>query len=269
MALREKAYIQDCATIKKFSEDKYKFTYMKSCRNSGIELPEKENNKKPIKGTVNSTKLENNISRTKSIVNELALCNDWEYFCTLTISDERFNRFDLGKINRKISLFIRDYNKKHKSDIQYLLIPEKHQNGAWHLHGFFKGFHENELNLFTKGQKLPKYINDKLNKNEPIFDWQLYRDSFGWCCFEPIKNNEAAARYVTKYITKDLAKCVSTVNAHMYYCSKNLKRAELIKRGTLVEAIPWVDYENDYVKVCWFDLKKIALEDMTRRIIDC
>ena len=58
-----------------------------------------------------------------------------------------------------------------------------------------------------------------------------------------------------KYITKNLENCVKEVGAHMYYCSRGLKRAVEIKRGVLkVRDAPW-DYENDWVKIKWLDGK--------------
>jgi len=103
-------------------------------------------------------------------------------------------------------------------------------------------------------QPLPKYILDKLVQGEAIYRWDAYADKFGYCIMEPVRNAEAAAKYVTKYITKDLSRCVKEINAHMYYCSKGLKRAEVLKQGVIFERfneIAEIAYENEYVRVAW------------------
>ena len=40
-------------------------------------------------------KLDSSISRTKRVILEKALCNPWEWFCTFTISESKYNRKDL------------------------------------------------------------------------------------------------------------------------------------------------------------------------------
>jgi hypothetical protein len=99
-------------------------------------------------------------------------------------------------------------------------------------------------------KKLPKYIRDKLEDHQKIYDWNPYRERFGWVTLEPIRNKEAASKYITKYISKTLQTSVKELNANLYYCSKGLKRAIEIKRGILLTSIPF-DWENDFVKIAW------------------
>lgn len=85
----------------------------------------------------NEEKLPENVRRAKSKVFELALCNDFTYFCTLTFSPEKVkDRYDLEGCMKAFCKWLNNYNcRKASSAIQYLLIPEPHQDGAWHLHG--------------------------------------------------------------------------------------------------------------------------------------
>ena len=46
---------------------------------------------------VNDEKLENNIIRAKSKVLEYALCNDFEYFVTLTLDSKKMNRDNINE----------------------------------------------------------------------------------------------------------------------------------------------------------------------------
>jgi len=230
-------YENDVAILKKYG-NKSKLTLCRVLRKKGF-----DNKASFIKGTVNEEKLDNNISRTRSTIFELAICNKWELFITLTLNEKKYDRKDLEKFQKDLAQWFRDYSKKHQIKIRYLLIPEQHKDGSWHFHGFLQGLPMEHL---------------KTNKNGHL-DWFPYSDKFGFCSIDKIKNHEAVSKYVTKYISKNLSDCVKGLNAHMYYCSKSLNRSEVMKKGTLsANSIPW-DYENDYVKSCWFDQEASGL----------
>ena len=69
------------------------------------------------------------------------MCNDFDYFITLTLNPINIDTFDLDNFIRTFGQFIRDQRKKYSwGDIQYLLVPEKHKSGSWHMHGLIKIF---------------------------------------------------------------------------------------------------------------------------------
>ena len=231
------AYQHDVAILKNYN-GKYKLTLHKTLKTKGLEVDRKYS----AKGTVNDEKLDVNIIRAKSRIVELVLCNDWEWFFTITLDPKKYDRTDLEKFKKDFGQFIRDQRKKTKMDIKYLVVPEEHSNGGWHMHGFLMGLNPSELRLFGLKEKLPYYILDKL------------KNKFGFNDFEEIHNQTAAAFYVTKYITKDLARTVKESGAHLYYCSQGLKRSEEVKRGSLSpnSSISW-QFENDYIATVWLD----------------
>jgi hypothetical protein len=225
-------YENDVAILKDYKIMR-KITLHRSIRKKGFEIEET----KRARGTVSLEKMMENIKHTKSRIFELAYCNEWEHFITLTISPERYDRKNLKKYYRELVQWLTNYNKKHGTNIKYLLIPEMHADGSWHMHGFLMGLPESNL---------------EINKNG-FLDWPEYREKFGYCSIDKIKNHEAVAKYITKYISKDLASCVKDLNAHMYYCSLGLNRAQEIKRGTLLaENVPW-GFENEWIKLIWSD----------------
>jgi hypothetical protein len=123
-------------------------------------------------------------------------------------------------------------------------VPEQHKDGAWHMHGLIGGVDSAHLVKFDDMEKAPLKL-----KGKDYYNWTKYGEKFGFCSLGKIKNREAAAKYITKYISKDIAKSVKEVGAHLYYSSKGLKGCEVIKKGTLVApSIPF-QFENDYVKV--------------------
>jgi len=233
-------YESDVAIIRSYGI-KSKLTLIRTLRKKGYEI-----RKEFIKGTINQEKLDNSISRTRSKIFELSYCNPWELFITLTIDQKKYDRKDLNGYQKDLAHWLRNYNAKHHTNIKYLLIPEMHKDGSWHLHGFTMGIPPDHLKINEHGH----------------LDWFPYRDKFGFCSMEKIRNHEAVSKYITKYISKDLADCVKDLNAHMYYCSKGLKRSEVMKKGTLAATnIPW-DYENDYVKCVWFDDRAESILDL-------
>lgn len=231
-------YITDYYNVKKLNDDIYKITYCKlPIKRAGFE-DDKEYSGYGRSRNVNEEKLSHHIARARTRVFEIAICNDFDYFITLTINDEKLNRYDLKAYIKKLGQFIRDYRKKHGADIQYLLIPEKHINGAWHVHGLIKG--------------IPA---DQLKKNEyGYLDWEDYKKRFGYCSIDKIKNQEAVSKYITKYIRKsfDTDRGVSEKESKLYYCSRGLRRPQKKKEGTLngyqLDKIPF-KYENEYVRV--------------------
>ena len=226
-------YDSDVLVLKDY-KIKRKLTLHKAIRCKGFEIETKRRNR----GTANNEKLENNIIRAKAKIFELSYCNSWDMFMTLTLDPKKYDRKNLQKYHRDLSQWIQNYNKKHGLNIKYLLIPEQHKDGAWHMHGLIMGLPKEHLIT---------------NKNGYL-DWEEYKQKFGWCSIDNIKNHEAVSRYITKYISKDLADGIRAINAHMYYCSKGLQRAIEIKRGTMNGQfiIPW-DYENDWIKCKWYD----------------
>lgn len=226
-----------------------KFNY--PFRQSGFE---KEHKVKKVRG-INNHKLNENISRAKRMIYEYSLCNDFDFFCTFTLDKEKYDRENLKLFIKDLGQFIRDYRKKYDVDIQYLFIPELHKDGkSWHIHGLIKGLVFSHLKELTLDMTLPYKILNELKKGTFIYDFPLYSQKFGYCTLSPIKNIEHCAIYITKYISKDLAKNID-FNNKCYYCSKGLKKAEVIKKGTLLANVPpqfW-QFENDYVSIKTFN----------------
>lgn len=164
----------------------------------------------------NDTKLDNALCRARTIVREYALCNDWDYFCTLTFSPLNVrDRWDLKGILVVLTQWLQNVRKRYCPGLRYLLVPERHQSGAWHFHGLLKGVSSAELPYFA-----PK----RLRKNG-FLDWPLFRLRFGWCSLSPVKNAVGVAFYTTKYITKSLAGTAALKGVHTHYQSRGLRRS--------------------------------------------
>ena len=255
----ESRYISNCSILKKYTTNKYKLVTLNYLKVGGYEeeknilyIEDKSNRNK------NDEKLDNNISRTKSKIFEYALCNDFEYFVTLTLDKSKIDREDINNYIKKLGQYIRDIRKSTGQKIQYLLIPEKHKdNKNWHMHGLIKGLQD--LRRYDVSENIPKRMKDKILKyredNLSLYEWPGYSKRFGFNCIEPIRNKDACSRYITKYISKNVDNDmgVTEKNKKKYYCSRGLKIAKNIKKGVIpVENISY-DFTNDYCKIKWLD----------------
>lgn len=220
-------------------------------RQKGFEI---DNIKYTKRGTAgNNIKLEESLSRAKNTVFELAICNPWTLFCTFTLDKSKYDRRNLKKFDKDFSQFIRDYRKKYDLKVKCLLVPEQHQDGCWHMHGFILGLPIEHLREFKENDFLPCKIINRLKQGKRIFTWEAYAKKFGFSSIEIIENQDAASRYITKYITKNTHNLVSEINAHMYYASQGLKRAKVIRKGQIQREIENPNYKNDYATIKIFD----------------
>lgn len=188
--------------------------------------------------TVLPEKVSSSFSRARAAVYELGICNPWQYFITLTLDPLKFDRFALPHYRAALSQFLRDQRKKWGGCLSYLLVPEQHRDGAWHMHGMLGGV-----------------ASEMLRPNEHGYlDWPDYRRRFGYFSASVIRSPERCAAYVVKYVSKSLAVRASELGAHLYYASQGLARSEVVAIGTFVPPLGWrPDYENEYVFVAWGD----------------
>ena len=87
-------YQNNIAILKDYNGQRQKLTYCYKVRQSGVcdgrAAPAEKN-------TVNEKKLENNLIRARNTVYELALCNEWDWFLTITLDPEKYDRENLPK----------------------------------------------------------------------------------------------------------------------------------------------------------------------------
>lgn len=79
--------------------------------------------------------IKRSMRRAKSRVRRLALANDFRWFVTLTLSPEKVDRYDDAQVIRKLTTWA--HNQVRRKGLRYILVPERHKDGAVHFHGFF------------------------------------------------------------------------------------------------------------------------------------
>lgn len=204
------------------------------------------------------------LSRTKRNIRELALCNDFEYFITITLDRKSCSREILTDCQELLKKNLKKYKRKNSS-FGYLIITEKHKKGGFHFHGFVKGIDISNLIRYTeddfdlsKGNELPYKLIRSIQRGDVIYHFDLFDSNIGYNTLSPIRDYVACCTYIQKYITKD---CIRNEHNQIYISSRGLKKAkreELMpfdiekfdykKLNKTKNQITSALYQNDYVK---------------------
>lgn len=197
------------------------------------------------------------VSRSIRAVRELAACNPWQFFITITLSPTVWpNRYTPDGLQDTIKALAKRWNRKRKNGSAYcpgfkfLLIPEMHKDGAIHLHGFVTCMPANECVPYTMAdvngvKKLPKKICDKVRAGETIYHSPTFEKLFGYNTFEPIADLDKASSYVVKYVSKEIG---STPFKMRYWSSRGLARAKRLATYYFPEHGDYSHYLEEYNK---------------------
>lgn len=175
------------------------------------------------------------VGRTKRNIVYLSRSNNWDWFVTFTLSPDKVDRYDYLDCSKKVRKFLNNL-RRSVPDMVYLLVPELHQDGAWHFHGLMKNIES--LEMHDSGLKD--------NAGREIYNMVAYK--LGWSTCSRVGDSDKTANYVMKYITKDLCEC--TPGRQRYWCSNNINRAKVY------EACVWGDELKElvdklYEKMTW------------------
>lgn len=176
------------------------------------------------------------LSRTKRNIRELALCNSFEYFCTFTVNSKMCDRYSLSEVQDKLKKVLHKIKRKDK-EFAYLIITEKHKDGAFHFHGLIKG------------------IDDLYINNNNFLSSRLFDNELGFNSFSPIKDYSRCCNYMLKYITKQ---CIKNSHNQIYISSRGLKKADK-QEFNYIDFKP--TYENEYCQIQDIDIEKLTREE--------
>lgn len=189
---------------------------------------------------IHDEKTADNIRRAQRMIEGYALCNDWQWFGTFTLDPRYRSRSDLDGFRTDFQRFIRN-ERRNYPELRVLLVPELHKKGgAWHMHGLIQGLPTEALRAFSLHERLPAYLRLKVRTGNAVYDWTRYRETFGFVDLEPVRNRDAAARYITKYVTKGMDSTAKHLDLgkHMYYASRGLNAPVLMGKENASGAVP-------------------------------
>lgn len=181
---------------------------------------------------------------------------DFNYFFTGTFDPRKWNRKNFRELLKSLTRWLR------RRKIKYILIPEPHKDGSIHFHGFFNASIEPFLEKFDLKQKLPKRITDGIKDGREIYNCPAYADMFGWVSIEKVRNLEASAVYVSKYVSKSFDNDEARFSYHRYFCSIGLKRPyDDIPTEKKINGFIPVRYSSKIVKVTYknFDQEPLGV----------
>lgn len=185
--------------------------------------------------------LKASLSRSKRMIREYALANDFSYFFTCTVNSALADRFSLTECQTNIRKIMKAIKRKH-TNFKYLFITERHKDGAFHFHGLCSD--------------LPLYVN--ANGYYSSIDF----DKLGFNSFSKIIDKTKCANYITKYITKD---CVKNEAGSVYFCSRALKKAETYKIISLdlkSHITSFKPFQNDFLCIYDIEIDKLTKDEL-------
>ena len=162
-------------------------------------------------------------------------CNpQMNWFFTGTLNPSKWIRDDFKGFYKPFARFL---NYRH---IKYILVPEFHADGQnIHLHGLFDSSIEPYLSMFDTRSPLPSYILDALEDGEDVRNFPEYQKRFGYVSVSRVKNPDAIAHYVSKYILKSIKDSECRIAHRRFYCSTGLNRP--------IYKIPTTDELNSFI----------------------
>ena len=152
---------------------------------------------------------ERSMRRARAQVRRLALANDFRWFVTLTLDGAKIDRHDMNAIVKRLNAWCSNMVQRH--GLKYILVPERHQDGAIHFHGFFndsvKAVDSGTIKPASGGK--PKRPRNEKQRQQMIAEgghivYNLPSWSLGFTtAIELYGEYTAAVGYVCKYIGKD------------------------------------------------------------------
>lgn len=167
--------------------------------------------------------------RAKSAVRDLGLSNEWAWFVTLTLDKKQVDRYDMTAVTRKLNQWLD--NHVRRDGLAYVLVPERHRDGAIHFHGFFNGALRaaDSGTVSLPGEKRPRRPRSAAERAAWPFRgghavYNLPQWTLGFTTAIALYGERrAAVSYVCKYLTKSQEK----IGGRWYYSGGPLRKPEV------------------------------------------
>ena len=151
---------------------------------------------------------ERSMRRAASQMRDICLSTPFRYFVTLTLDPAKIDRHDMEALTKVLNRWAD--NRVRRNGLAYVLVPERHKDGAIHLHGFFTESVplSDSGTMKLPGAKRPRRPRDAKQRAEweaagakPVYNipgWTL-----GFSTAIPLDGAyEAAVAYCCKYVRK-------------------------------------------------------------------
>lgn len=208
---------------------KLQITYLREKRNAGwkpntpLAPPFKQN-----ATNAGLEKLPESLRRSRRKLQEYVLCNEFDTFITVTCGDKNDNRYDLEWISR-LTRWMRNYRISHNlPEMQYIVIPERHADDAWHAHILITGLPAEHLTPCIDSPAQDMDAIQAVSHIPGYCHWTACESKFGYTLATSIFNAERLVGYITKYWYEEHERQLETLNKRLYYPSRGLKKKKLL-----------------------------------------
>lgn len=171
--------------------------------------------------------VERSMRRARAKVRRLALANDFRWFVTLTLDPQKIDRYSPDVVIRKLNQWCS--NQVKRKGLRYVLVPERHKDGALHFHGFFSG----DLEAVASGH------HDQ--SGHMIYNLPAWTLGFT-AAVEVYGDYVTAVAYVCKYIGKQGEK----PGGRWYYSG-----GDLVEPKVTYADISWREMEEEFGDKVW------------------
>lgn len=171
--------------------------------------------------------------RAAARLRDIAMCNPFKWFVTLTLDQTKIDRYDIKVITKKLRTWLD--NQVRRRGLVYALVPELHQDGAVHFHGFINdcGGMEPSGTWIIPGHKKPKRPRSQKQADSwrqmgpdsgyhEVFNWEAWPLGFT-TAIQLYGDYNAAIGYVCKYITKQIKDAKGKIGGRWYYSGGDLR----------------------------------------------
>jgi len=156
--------------------------------------------------------LERSLRRTKQAAYDIVHNNKWDYFITITFNGQVVDRYNYEAVAKKLSQTLNNIKKRKCPDMQYIVVPELHQDGAIHFHGLVNNCAE--LEIYDSGKKDTE--KRKIYKTAEF-------EKLGFTDLSKIRDSSKAGTYILKYMTKTMG---YILDGKKYWASRGLNQLQ-------------------------------------------
>jgi hypothetical protein len=156
--------------------------------------------------------VDRSLRRAAAKLRDMALSNRFSYFVTLTLDQSKIDRYDMGQITKALNGWLD--NHVRRDGLAYVLVPERHKDGAVHFHGFFNdalGVVDSGT-LDVPGSRKPRKPRSAAQRAEwlaagahVVYNLEAWPYGFS-TALELYGDYAAAVAYVCKYVRKQREK---------------------------------------------------------------
>ncbi len=152
--------------------------------------------------------------RAAARVRDIALSNAFSWFVTLTLDKEKIDRFDVKAVTRKLNTWLD--NQVRRKGLKYVLVAERHKDGAIHFHGLINEVpglvpsgtwkvpgHKKPIKPRSEAQRREWAAQGAEKGFHEVFNWEAWPLGFT-TAIRLYGNYDSAVAYVCKYIRKQV-----------------------------------------------------------------